>query len=110
MSKKTPEVITSNRLSAKALEVEGFIKNKVKSKIFVVNFVKANGEHRRMRAQYGVQVGVKGTGAPSPAHIIKVYDRGSKVEHKKYKSITLDSIVAVDCGSLHWDDGSRPSA
>lgn len=104
----TKPVIKSTRLSAKAKEVEGFIKNKVKNKIFVINFVKANGETRRLRGQYGVQVGVKGTGHEMPEHLIKVYDYEETNPNKKFKSIDLEKIISVDCGALHWDNGSHP--
>lgn len=94
------------RLSAKALEVESFIKNQVKNKIFVINFVKANGELRRLRGQYGVHVGVKGTGHEMPEHLIKIYDYEETNPNKKFKSVNLENIQSVDCGALHWDNGS----
>lgn len=91
-------------LSAKALEAKAFIETQVKNKIFVINFVKADGSLRRLRGQYGVQVGVKGTGHEMPEHLLKLYDHDEKNPNKKFKSVNLEAIVSIDCGALHWDN------
>lgn len=97
------KTIENVNLSEKAVEVKGFIEDKIKNKIFVIHFEKANGEVRRLRGQYGVQVGVKGTGHKNPEHLIKLYDHDEKNEHKKFKSVNLEKVISIDCGALHWD-------
>jgi hypothetical protein len=93
-------------LSPKALDAKAFITDQVKNKIFVIHFIKANGELRRLRGQYGVHVGVKGTGHEMPPHLIKVYDHDEKNLNKKFKSVNLETIQSIDCGQLHWDNAA----
>lgn len=97
---------TKTKLSAKAIEARTFIEEQVKNKICVVKFIKADGSLRRLRGQYGVHVGVKGTGHEMPEHLLKMYDHDEKREERKFKSINLEKIVSIDCGELHWDNGS----
>lgn len=93
------------KLSAKAIEARTFIEQQVRNKICVVKFIKADGSLRRLRGQYGVHVGVKGTGHEMPEHLLKMYDYDEKNENKKFKSINLEKIISIDCGELHWDNG-----
>lgn len=91
-------------LSEKAQQAKVFIETKVKNKIFIVVFIKADGTQRRLRAQYGVHVGVKGTGHKNPEHLIKLYDHDETNEHKKFKSVNLETIQRISCGKLEWNN------
>ena len=85
-------------LSDKAKEAKQLIQEHIKHKIFIVHFVKANGEVRRMRAQWGTKKGVKGWGLHKPEHIMTVKDRAIN----DFRSFDLERIVSIDCGKLHW--------
>ena len=86
-------------LSDKAKEAKQLIQEGVKNKLFVVQFIKADGTLRRMRAQYGVRKGILGYGLPNTKeNIIKVYDHNIK----QHRSIDVNRIVSIDCGKLHW--------
>lgn len=98
--------MTQTTLSTKALAAKAFIETQIKNKIFVINFIKADGSLRRLRGQYGVHVGIKGTGHENPEHLIKLYDHDEKNQFKKFKSVNLEAIQSIDCGALHWDNGS----
>jgi len=93
-----------SQLSDMAKSAKAFIEDQIKNKVFVINFTKADGSVRRLRGQYGVHVGIKGTGHKNPEHLIKIYDHDEKNPVKKFKSVNLEQIISIDCGALHWDN------
>lgn len=82
--------------------LESVIKQ-VGSKYFVVEFVKKNGEIRKMVCQLGVKKFLKSNAPSSTAHISKyltVYD----VANKAYRNINLETIKYFKCGQVELKD------
>ena len=68
----------------------------VGSRIFNIEFIKANGAIRTMNASLGVYKYVKGNGAAKPNHIITVYDMNAKA----YRSFHSERVLSIKCNGI----------
>lgn len=71
---------------------------KTGGKFFTVQFVKANGEMRKMLARIGVKKGLVGAGRSKElaGHLVCVWD----VQAKGYRTINTNSVVSFKCGEV----------
>ena len=86
------------------------LKNLIKATnglFFSVTWVKKNGEERTMTVKYGVEkhlVHPKGFGGNNQEHcpnLITLFD----VQAGRYKSVNLDTIKSLKCGSkVMWEE------
>ena len=74
---------------------------------FSIHFVKKNGEERTMTVKDGVEkhlVHPKGTGSNNQEHcpnLITLFD----VQDGRYKSVNLDTVKSLKCGSkVVWEE------
>lgn len=71
-----------------------------RGKFFVVQFVKSNGEVRKMLTRTGVSKGVKGTGLPNTKeNILRVYD----VSIGQWRSVNLETVQKIKCGKVLFE-------
>ena len=71
-------------------------------KIFSAEFIKANGEHRKMVCRTGVRKGVKGTGTSNTNRLhsssITVFD----IQKDAFRSIPLDRLIKLQCQGTEY--------
>lgn len=73
-----------------------------KGKFFVINFVKSNGEVRKMLTRTGISKGVKGTGLPNTKeNILRAYD----LSIGQWRSINLETVQSIKCGKVLFEEG-----
>lgn len=71
-----------------------------KGKFFVINFVKSNGEVRKMLTRTGVSKGVKGTGlSNTKENILRAYD----LSIGQWRSINLETVQSIKCGKVLFE-------
>lgn len=80
-------------------EIDDFL-TKVGEKFFVVCFLKKDGTHRRMNCRTGVAKFVKGTGHPTPDHLIGVWEQASGTGADAYRSVDRGRVLYLKCGEL----------
>jgi hypothetical protein len=72
-----------------------------KGRFFVINFVKSNGEVRKMLTRTGVSKGVKGTGLPNTKeNILRAYD----LSIGQWRSINLETVQKIKCGKVLFEE------
>lgn len=72
-----------------------------KGRFFVVEFVKSNGELRKMLTRTGIKKGVLGTGLPNTKeNILRVYD----VSIGQWRSVNLETVQSIKCGKVLFEE------
>ena len=75
---------------------------RLKGKLFTANFVKANGDERKLSGRCGVKKGVKGVRkSAEKENLIGVYDM---VAHD-FRFINLSTLKSLKCGSVQLNLG-----
>ena len=78
------------------MNLKKLIKQNLKGHIFSVEFIKKNGEYRKLRGRLGVTKHLKG-GAKlyDYANLLTVFD----LDIKQYRTVNLDTVQKIKCGS-----------
>lgn len=72
-----------------------------RGRFYVVQFIKSNGEVRKMLTRTGVSKGVKGTGLPNTKeNILRAYD----LSIGQWRSINLETIQSIKCGKVLFEE------
>lgn len=80
------------------MNIKDLIKS-TKGKFFVITFIKANGDLRRMTARTGVKKGLSGVGKGwEKDNVIDVYDVVNG-----YRSIRTDRVISLQCGKIQYN-------
>lgn len=67
-------------------------------KFFTIDFIKKDGSIRSLVARGGVTKHLKGSGNPTPPHLVTVFD----IKDNQYKSIIEKNIVEIKSGNKNW--------
>jgi hypothetical protein len=82
------------------------VKEMVGSKIFSVEFIKLNGEHRKMVCRLGVKKHLRGGSLSYDArslNLLPVFD----MEKGEYRMINFDSIINVTVDGVCYENDGR---
>jgi hypothetical protein len=82
------------------------VKEMVGSKIFSVEFIKLNGEHRKMVCRLGVKKHLRGGSLSYDAkslNLLPVFD----MEKGDYRMINFDSIINVTVDGVTYENTGR---
>lgn len=84
----------TSRKVARQHFLRAFLEEAKDGKVFTVDFIKKNGEHRTMNARLGVKKGVSGKGMaykPTDRGLLPVYD----MQNQGFRMINFDTIMGV---------------